>query len=252
MTGQRAPECLRLVAVGGAAVGAKLLQAARSVGIPAYEGYGLSEGASVQTLNLPGADKPGTAGKPLPHARLRISDDGEIEVAGSLYSGYLGLPEAAPNVRQTWLATGDIGRLDAEGFLHIEGRRKHVLITAFGRNVSPEWIETAMRGENSIAQAVVFGDGQPALGAVLWPTRADLPDAALQAGVEAANAGLPDYAQVRHWRRATLPFDAASGMATANGRPRRAAILQAHPDLFPTDSTDAAEPRFSPDTQESP
>ncbi|MCZ2496136.1 AMP-binding protein [Xylophilus sp. Kf1] len=232
MTGQKVPECVRFVAVGGAAVGSKLLQAARSAGIPAYEGYGLSEGASVQTLNLPGADKPGSAGRPLPHARLRISASGEIEVAGSLCSGYLGMPENPGDARQPWFATGDIGRLDAEGFLHIEGRRKHLLITAFGRNVSPEWVETTLRAENSILQCVVFGDGQPSLGAVLWPTRPELPDAALQAGVDAANAGLPDYAQVRHWVRAGAAFDMASGMATANGRPRRDAIREAHSDLF--------------------
>jgi len=252
MTGQRAPDCLRFVAVGGAAVGSKLLQAARSVGIPAYEGYGLSEGASVQTLNLPGADKPGSAGRPLPHARLRVSEAGEIEVSGSLCSGYLGMPDQPANVRPAWLATGDIGRLDADGFLHIEGRRKHLLITAFGRNVSPEWVETALRSENSILQCVVFGDGQPSLGAVLWPALPDLPDAALQAGVDAANAGLPDYAQVRHWVRATTAFDVASGMATANGRPKRDAIQQAHPDLFAQRSSLAAESSPDQNKQTSP
>lgn len=71
-------------------MGAPLLAAARALGIPAYEGYGLSEGASVQTLNLPGRDRPGSAGAALPHAQLRIAADGEIEVAGSLFSGYLG------------------------------------------------------------------------------------------------------------------------------------------------------------------
>jgi len=93
-TRRRAPSSLRLVAVGGAAVGARLLASARGLGIPAYEGYGLSEGASVQTLNLPGADRVGSAGRPLPHAQVRIAADGEIEVGGSLFSGYLGHGEA--------------------------------------------------------------------------------------------------------------------------------------------------------------
>lgn len=233
-TSQRAPDTLRLVAVGGAAVGAGLLQMARAVGVPAYEGYGLSEGASVQTLNLPGADRPGSAGRALPHARLRIADDGEVQVAGSLFLGYLGGPPApAP-----WWPTGDLGTLDADGFLHIQGRKKHLLITAFGRNVSPEWVETALRAHNAVAQAVVFGDGAPALGAVLWPLRTELPDAALQAAVDSANAGLPDYAQVRHWVRGRAAFDAATGMATANGRPQRAAIAQLHADaLAPASSS---------------
>jgi long-chain acyl-CoA synthetase len=223
-TGQRASASLKLVAVGGAAVGARLVEAAHAVGIPAYEGYGLSEAASVQTLNLPGAARPGSAGKLLPHARLRIAADGEIEVAGSLFLGYLGDAEPAP----AWWGSGDLGHIDADGFVHVHGRKKQVLITAYGRNVSPEWVETTLRGEDAVAQAVVFGDAQPALSAVLWPTRADLPDAALQAAVARANATLPDYARVQHWCRGSAPFDAASGLATANGRPRRDAILTLH------------------------
>lgn len=223
-TGQRAPDSLKLVAVGGAAVGARLILAARAVGIPAHEGYGLSEGASVQTLNLPGADCPGTAGRALPHTRLRIAADGEIEIAGSLYSGYLG--EARPP--SEWWPTGDLGEIDADGYLHLRGRKKHLLITAYGRNVSPEWVETTLRNEHAIAQAVVFGEAQPVLSAVLWPVQPDAPDATLQAAVDSANTSLPDYARVQRWVRASAAFDAASGMATANGRPQRTAIWQRH------------------------
>ena len=223
-TGQLAPDSLKFVAVGGAAVGARLILTARAVGIPAYEGYGLSEGASVQTLNLPGADRPGTAGRALPHSRLRVAADGEIEVAGSLYSGYLG--DVAPAAE--WWPSGDLGEIDADGYLHLRGRKKHVLINAYGRNVSPEWVETALRSEAAIAQAVVFGEAQPALSAVLWPVLPDATDAMLQAAVDAANASLPDYARVHCWVRASAPFDAASGLATANGRPQRTAIWQRH------------------------
>jgi long-subunit acyl-CoA synthetase (AMP-forming) len=159
----------------------------------------------------------------LPHARVRISDTGEIEVSGSLFAGYLGDPQPVPG----WFATGDLGRIDANGFLHVQGRRKNVLITSFGRNVSPEWVEGALQ-EAGVGAAVVFGDGEPTLSAVLWPMNAALPDAALQAAVDAANNTLPDYARVHRWVRATQPFNAASGMATANGRPQRAAIFQAH------------------------
>ncbi|MEH3087773.1 MAG: AMP-binding protein [Xylophilus ampelinus] len=256
--GMRAPEGLRLAAVGGAAVGARLLRAARAAGIPAYEGYGLSEGASVQALNLPGADRPGSAGRPLPHARLRIGSDGGIEVAGSLFAGYLGADGPAAGVRDGWLATGDLGRLDADGFLHVDGRRSNLLVTGFGRNVSPEWVETALRSAPAVAQAAVFGDGQPALGAVLWPSRPELPEAqaqaALQAAVDAANAELPDYARIGRWLCGRAAFDAASGMATANGRPRRDAILRAHPDLF-APAAAAAPAGFLPssqDTQDTP
>ena len=223
-----APPSLKLVAVGGAAVGAPLVEAALRLGLPVAEGYGLSEGASVQTLNLPGRQRPGSAGQALPHARLRIADDGEVWIGGSLFSGYLG--ETAPV--GDWWPTGDLGHLDAEGYLHLQGRKKHLLITAYGRNVSPEWVETALRSQPALAQAAVFGDGQPALSAVLWPVQPEAPDAALQAAVDRANAGLPDYARVQHWVRARAPFDAASGQATANGRPRREAIQALHADTL--------------------
>ncbi|WP_298825376.1 AMP-binding protein [uncultured Piscinibacter sp.] len=223
-SGARAPASLKIVAVGGAAVGTRLIEAAQSLGLPACEGYGLSEACSVQTLNLPGAQRPGSAGRVLPHARLRVGASGEIEVAGSLFLGYLGDPSPAPE----WWRSGDLGEIDADGYLHVRGRRKQVLITAFGRNVSPEWVETALRGEPAIAQAVVFGEAQPALSAVLWPTRADLPDAALQAAMDRANATLPDYARVVRWCRAGAAFSAETGLATPNGRPQRQAIEARH------------------------
>jgi long-chain acyl-CoA synthetase len=230
---ERAPASLRMVAVGGAAVGPRLLAAARAVGLPAYEGYGLSEGASVQTLNLPGAERDGSAGRALPHARLRIAADGEIEIAGSLFAGYLGDPTPPP----PWWPTGDLGSIDEDGFLYVRGRKKLVLITSFGRNVSPEWVETQLRDEPAIGQAVVLGDGQATLSSVLWPLRAEATDADLQAAVDAANARLPDYARVHRWTRGRAPFDAASGMATPNGRPQRAAILRAHADALGIPST---------------
>jgi long-subunit acyl-CoA synthetase (AMP-forming) len=223
-TAQRAPASLKLVAVGGAAVGAPLIRAAQGLGIPACEGYGLSEGASVQTLNLPGAERPGSAGRALPHARLRIADDGEILVAGSLFSGYLGDASPVPE----WWPSGDLGHIDDDGYLHVSGRKKNLLITAFGRNVSPEWVETALRSHPAVLQAVVFGDGEPALSAVLWPTRPEVDDEALQAGVDAANATLPDYARIARWARGHAAFDMSTGLATANGRPQRGAILQRH------------------------
>ncbi|WP_374658683.1 AMP-binding protein [Inhella sp.] len=223
-----APPSLRLVAVGGAAVGAPLVEAALRLGLPVAEGYGLTEGASVQTLNRPGRQRPGSAGSALPHARLRVADDGEVWIGGTLFSGYLGEPGSGP--QDGWWPTGDLGRLDADGHLHLQGRKKNLLITAFGRNVSPEWVETALRSQPAIGQAVVFGEAQPALAAVLWPSRADLPQELLQSAVDAANADLPDYARIAHWTRGRAPFDAASGLATPNGRPRREAILALHGD----------------------
>ena len=227
-TGQQAPTSLKLVAVGGAAVGAPLVAAAQSLGIPACEGYGLSEGCSVQTLNLPGAQRPGSVGRVLPHARMRVAADGELEIAGSLFSGYLGDPTPVP----LWWPTGDLGRIDIDGFVHVQGRKKNVLITAFGRNVSPEWIETALRSHPAVLQAVVLGDGEPALSAVLWPVSPVIDDAVLQAAVDAANATLPDYARIDRWTRGRAAFDPSTGLATANGRPQRGAIAALHADAL--------------------
>ena len=227
-TRQRAPVSLKLVAVGGAAVGAALIRSARALGIPACEGYGLSEGASVQTLNLPGAARPGSAGRVLPHAQLRIADDGEILVAGSLFSGYLGDTTPVP----LWWPSGDLGHVDGDGYVYVSGRKKNLLITAYGRNVSPEWVETALRSQAALLQAVVFGDAEPALSAVLWPLQPDADDATLQAAVDAANATLPDYARIARWTRGCAAFDVRSGLATANGRPQRAVIRQHHADAL--------------------
>lgn len=218
------PTSLRMVAVGGASVGAPLVLAAQAMGLPVFEGYGLSEGASVQCLNLPGASRAGSVGRPLPHVRLRMASDGELFVQGSLMLGYLGDDTPMP---AEW-PTGDLARIDEDGYVFIEGRKKNVLITSFGRNVSPEWVETALRASPAVREAVVLGDGQAQLSAVVWPSQPHLSDESLDAAVAQANAQLPDYAQVCQWVRAAHDFRPETGMSTANGRPQRWAIHQAH------------------------
>jgi long-subunit acyl-CoA synthetase (AMP-forming) len=202
--GAPCPPRLVFAAVGGAKVSPSLLLRARAAGLPAYEGYGLTECASVVALNLPGADRPGSVGRPLAHAHVRIDTVGEIVASG--------------------VRTGDLGRLDDDGFLHVEGRRKHVIITSFGRNVSPEWPEAELAAGGAIAQCAVFGEARPSLGAVLVPRAPAMADAALEAAVQRANARLPDYARIGAWIRADAPFSPASGTLTTNGRVRRDAV----------------------------
>ncbi|MEN0108925.1 MAG: AMP-binding protein [Pseudomonas sp.] len=211
-------EQFRFVAVGGAPVSADLLARAAQVNLPVFQGYGLSECASVVCLNRPQGNRPGSVGKPLAHVAVRVADDGEVEVKGSALLGYLG---EAPFAGQ-WLATGDIGEFDADGYLFLKGRKKHQFITSFGRNVNPDWVEAQLTQRGTIAQAYVHGEGLDRNVALLWPLDPACSDTTLAATIEHANAGLPDYARVSAWRRLDAPF------TTSNGRLRREAISAHH------------------------
>ncbi|EJM89843.1 MULTISPECIES: AMP-binding protein [unclassified Pseudomonas] len=215
------PQTLHFAAVGGARVSKDLLQRARHVGLPVYEGYGLSECASVVCLNRPAAYRAGSVGRPLPHVEVKLAEDGEVLIKGSLLLGYLGEPAYTGE----WWHSGDLGEFDAQGFLFLNGRKKHQFITSYGRNVNPEWVEAELTQRRHIAQAFVYGEALPRNHALLWPNRPDCTDEQLAAAVDEANDALPDYAQVHHWTRLNEPFTAANGLLTANGRPRRDAIV---------------------------
>jgi len=222
--GWQPPASLRFVAVGGATVAPALLARAAALGLPVYEGYGLSECGSVVCLNTPGQNRPGAVGRPLPHAEVRVAADGELHVVGPGMLGYLGEP---PSRSGDPLATGDLGSIDADGYVQVQGRRKNLLITSLGRNITPEWVERELQLEPEIATAMVVGDGQPWLGALVMPTRAGVAPGRVAAAVARANRRLPDYARVRSVAQPREPFSFASGALTANGRLRRARILEA-------------------------
>jgi long-subunit acyl-CoA synthetase (AMP-forming) len=217
-TGQRAPAGLAFAAVGGARVDAGLLQRARALGLPAYQGYGLTECGSVVSLNRPGDDAD-DVGRPLDHVAVRVVD-GELRIAARAFLGYLGDAPAVPGAE---FATGDLGELDAGGHLRLAGRRKNLLITSYGRNIAPEWVESILLAQPEISQAVVTGDARPWLGAVLVPSAGVAADA-LAGAVARANRELPDYARVGGWI-AAAPFTPQSGLLTGNGRPVRAGIF---------------------------
>ncbi|MGV8844248.1 MAG: AMP-binding protein [Pseudomonas sp.] len=219
--GQLLPTSLRFIAVGGGRVTPQLLHRAEALGLPVFEGYGLSECASVVCLNTPQQRRIGTVGKPLGHLSVRLGDDQEVLVRGPRMLGYLGEP--AP--QGEWLGTGDLGHFDGE-FLVLHGRKKHQFITAFGRNVNPEWVEAELVQQLPIAQAWLQGEAQAANVAVLVPRFTNTSDSQLAAAVAQVNQQLPDYARVHHWLRAEQPFSAANGCATANGRLRRNALMQ--------------------------
>jgi len=217
------PASLQFVAVGGARCDAALIEDARTVGLPAYEGYGLTECGSVVSLNRPGADQPGSVGRPLRHVRIRVDAGREIRIKSRAFLGYLSGMETSEAGE---FATGDLGHLNIAGFLQLSGRRKHLIITAYGRNVAPEWVEAALLAQPEIAQAVVTGETRPWLAALLVPAQGVEPDD-MDVAVARANATLPGYARVGDWL-ACAPFTVANGMATGNGRAVRGAIQQQH------------------------
>jgi len=227
--GHPVPQQLRFVAVGGAPVATRLLQRAEALGIPVFEGYGLSECASVVTLNTESELRTGSVGKPLAHAQVKFAEDGEILVAGATLLGYTGdapLQSGECSLTKFW-PTGDIGHLDEQGFLHLTGRKKNIFITSFGRNVSPEWVERELTLHPAIAQAAVFGEARPWNVAVIVP-RGNSPEIshAVNQAIAEANSVLPDYARIKYWLPAQAPFLPQNGQLTANGRLKREAIWQ--------------------------
>ncbi|KFZ36423.1 hypothetical protein HR45_16540 [Shewanella mangrovi] len=224
--GWQPPASLRFVAVGGGKVDKKLLQTAHSLGLPVFEGYGLSECGSVVALNTPHQQQPGAAGRILPHCQVEIVE-GEVVVSGACHLGYAGEPQSwYPNK----IFTGDLGTLN-QGWLTINGRRKHLLISSFGRNISPEWVESALLAEPVLNQCMVIGDAEPYLAAIVT-TSAQVDEPQLANLMARVNRQLPDYAQVWRWLRLSdaqlLPF------TTANGRLKRDAIMAAFADEIAT------------------
>ncbi|HEU4708456.1 MAG TPA: AMP-binding protein [Methylophilaceae bacterium] len=216
------PADLRFIAVGGASVSPRLLERAAAAGLPVFEGYGLSECSSVVAVNTEQENRPGTVGKPLPHARLKFAEDGEILVQGACLLGYTAQPAA---LEKGYWATGDIGHLDDDGYLHITGRKKNIFITSFGRNVAPEWVERELVLSMAIAQAAVFGEARPWNAAVIVPA-AGVSAMDIDLAIAEVNRQLPDYAQVHAWISVDAPFLPQNGLLTANGRLRREAIWQ--------------------------
>ena len=211
---------LRFLAVGGAPLHPSHLERAAAIGLPAYEGYGLSECASVVTLNHPRAVRPGSVGRPLPHATVTIAPDGEVLVSGATAVGYRGLPCPSGD---TW-RTGDSGRIDRDGYVYLTGRKRNIFITSYGRNVSPEWIEAELTLSPAIAQAWVWGEARPWNSAVITPAPGHA-QADVTAAVARANRVLPDYARIKAWVPSQHDFSFATGELTSNGRLRREALL---------------------------
>ncbi|MDA9129489.1 AMP-binding protein [Gammaproteobacteria bacterium] len=225
--GWKVPSSLRFVAVGGSKVSKKLMQAAHQAGIPAFEGYGLSECVSVVSLNAVAAHLTGSCGRPLPGLEVTL-EQGEIIVMGNAMLGYVNEPASWYPDR---IATGDLGCCDDAGFLHIEGRKKNLLISSYGRNISPEWVESELLANPMFAEVILLGDAKPYCVALIW-LREDNSigvtetNSRINDWIRKVNVGLPDYAQIQAWHRLSEPLQQNPTLMTDNGRPRREAIAQ--------------------------
>jgi long-chain acyl-CoA synthetase len=162
---------IRYCCSGGAALPQHVAQWFAAQGVPLVQGYGLSETSPVITAATPDANKIGTVGPPLPGVEVRIAADGEIETRGPhVMLGYYKKPAAtAAALKDGWFSTGDLGQLDANGYLTITGRKKELIVTAAGKNIAPTLIEGLLTADPLIHQAVVFGDGRNYLVALIVP-----------------------------------------------------------------------------------
>lgn len=170
---------------GGGPLSRELAEFFWAVGIPVYQGYGLTETSPVVSANHPGANKVGTVGRPIEHVSVRIAEDGEIFVKGPcVMKGYYKKPEDTSAVLspEGWLATGDIGYLDEQGYLYVTDRKKDLFKTAAGKFVAPQPIENTLKMSPLILNAVLVGDAHKFIAALIVPNFANVEAAAREQG----------------------------------------------------------------------
>jgi long-chain acyl-CoA synthetase len=210
---------------GGARLEPEVGQFFRALGMHVMQGYGQSEAGPVISANPPGATRIETVGRPLAGVDLRIAEDGEILVRGDLVmDGYWRDPAATAAVlRDGWLHTGDIGALDADGYLSITDRKRDIIVLSGGENVSPARVEGMLMAEPEIAQAVVSGDGSAGLSALVVPAE-DADEVAVAVAITRANKRLAIPERVRR-HQIVAPFTQENGLLTATQKIRRRLVL---------------------------
>jgi long-chain acyl-CoA synthetase len=224
---------LRLAVSGGAPLAKEIAEFFHAVDILILEGYGLTECTTASHLNQPGRYRFGTVGLPLPGVEAELAGDGEILLRGpNLFAGYYGDTKATGEVLTAdgWLRTGDVGSIDSDGFLTVTDRKKDIIITAGGKNVSPQNVESALKASRFVSQALVVGDRRPYLAALLALDRnevareapsADEVDALIEQAVAEANSGLGRVEQVKRFAILDRDFLAEQGELTPTLKLRR-------------------------------
>jgi len=224
---------LRAVMCGGARLEPEVWRFFLALGLKLMQGYGQTEAGPVISANPPDAIRIDTVGRPLQGVDLRIAADGEILVRGDLVmDGYWNQPEAtAGALRDGWLHTGDVGALDADGYLRITDRKKDLIVLSGGENVSPARIEGMLMGEPEVAQTVVAGEGRSGLTALVVPAQG-FDDVGVALAVSRVNKRLAVHERIRH-HVAVPPFTTENGLLTPTQKIRRALVLCAHSPKLP-------------------
>ena len=208
--------CAQLM-VGSAPASPQLLADFRELGVEVHDAYGMTE-APLVTLNRLGQNRIDTVGQPLPETEIRTTPEGEILVRGpQVMRGYFG--EKQQPFSEGWLLTGDLGRLDS-GFLVIDGRKKELLATSYGKKIQPGKIETMLRALPGVAEAMVVGENRPFCTAVLW-LAGDADGKALDGEVAKVNSRLSHPEQLRRWAALRNDLSIEGGELTANLKLRR-------------------------------
>jgi long-chain acyl-CoA synthetase len=253
---------------GGAPLAPELAEFFWSVGVTIHQGYGLTETSPVVTANTPAANKIGTVGRPIPNVQVKIAEDGEILVKGpNVMQGYYHKPEATREVFTSdgWFRTGDIGRLDEEGYLIITDRKKELLKTAAGKFVAPAPIENTLKTSPYIANAIVVGDTRKFVSVLIVPNFANIEAAARKAGhdfatptqmtgdpwvrdllsseIERLTAPLAQYEKPKRFALLEQDFTYAGGELTYTMKMKRRVIEQRYQDVIARLYADVEEPR---------
>jgi long-chain acyl-CoA synthetase len=176
---------IRQCVTGAAPIAKEILEFFYACGVPVFEGYGMTETSTVASANRADAFRFGSVGKPLPGMEVKIADDGEVLLRGpNIFQGYFKNERATSETLEGgWLHTGDLGRVDDDGFLYITGRKKDIIITAGGKNITPANLENGLKQNRWISQAVVVGDRRPYLVALITLDPEEVPAFAEQHGL---------------------------------------------------------------------
>ena len=243
---------VRFAVSGGAPLGERLGHFFRGVGITILEGYGLTETSAAAAVNKPSRNKIGTVGQPLPGTSARIAEDSEVLLRGSIITiGYWRNESATKEAIDAdgWLHTGDLGSLDDEGFLRVTGRKKELIVTAGGKNVSPAVLEDRLRAHPLVSQCMVVGDGRPFVACLVtldeeaigpWQARhpslagaslaelAEAPEliAEIQSAVDQANKAVSRAESIRRFRVLPVDFTEQSGYLTPSLKVRRGVVAK--------------------------